>query len=207
MVTSYLQLLKTRYDGVLDEDGEEFLEFAAAGAERMREMIDALLEYSRVETDGDPLESVDLNEVIDDVLVDLQVSIEESDAEISTERLPRVKGDANQLRQVFQNLLSNAITYTDDGPPRIDVSATRDDGEWVMSVQDDGIGIDPEEQDRVFTVFDRLHGRGDYEGTGIGLALCQRIVERHDGEIWVESEPGEGSTFSFTLPPAADAAT
>ncbi|WP_241471240.1 MEDS domain-containing protein [Natrinema salifodinae] len=200
MVTSYLQLLETRYGDAFDEDGEEFLAFAVDGAERMREMIDGLLAYSRIETQGDPFEPMDLNDVVEDVLADLQVRIDESDAEITTAELPRVEGDASQVRQVFQNLFSNAITYSGDEPPRVHVDAKRRGREWVISVEDDGIGIDPDDQDRVFTVFDRLHSREEYDGTGIGLALCERIVERHGGDIWVESEPGEGATFSFTLP-------
>ena len=200
MVTSYLQLLGNRYGDKLDADAEEFLEFAIDGADRMRDMIDALLEYSRIETHGDPFEPVDLDTQLEYVLSDLQISIEEIDAEVTTEQLPTVYGDANQLRQVLQNLLSNAITYSGDEPPRVHISALRQHGEWVISVEDQGIGIDPAEQDRVFTVFDRLHSREAYEGTGIGLALCQRIVERHGGEIWVDSEAGEGATFSVTLP-------
>ncbi|QSX00736.1 MEDS domain-containing protein [Haloterrigena alkaliphila] len=204
MVTSYLQLLEQRYADAFDEDGEEFLEFAVDGAERMRDMIDGLLEYSRIETRGDPFEPVELDTVLDDVLADLQLQIDETDAEIAAAELPRVTGDASQLRQVFQNLLNNAIQYSGDEPPRVHVYANRRGREWVISVRDDGIGIDPEDQDRVFTVFDRLHSRDEYEGTGIGLALCQRIVERHGGDIWVDSEPGEGSTFSFTLPAQRD---
>ncbi|QLK25765.1 MEDS domain-containing protein [Natrinema zhouii] len=200
MVASYLQLLENRYGDAFDEDGEEFLAYAVDGADRMREMIDGLLEYSRVETRGDPFEPVELDALLDDVLADLQIQIEETDAEITAEQLPRVTGDASQLRQVVQNLLDNAIQYSGDAPPRIHIDAYRRGREWVISVQDDGIGIDPADQDRVFTVFDRLHSREEYEGTGIGLALCQRIIERHGGDIWVDSEPGEGSTFSFTLP-------
>ncbi|GAB3668129.1 PAS domain S-box protein [Halopiger thermotolerans] len=200
MVTSYLQLLEKRYADAFDEDGQEFLEFAVDGAERMREMIDGLLEYSRVETRGDSFEPTDLNAVVEEVLADLQFSIEESDAEIAVEDLPQLEADASQLRQVFQNLLSNAITYSGDEPPQIRIAADRRGNEWVISVEDRGIGIDPDDQDRVFTIFDRLHSRAEYDGTGIGLALCERIVERHGGEIWVDSEPGEGSTFSFTLP-------
>lgn len=199
MVTSYLQLLEKRYGGAFDEDGEEFLEFAVDGAERMKEMIDGLLEYSRVESRGDPLEPVDLEEVLEEVLTDVQLEVEESDAEITVEELPRVEGDASQLRQVFQNLIANAITYSGEEPPTVRVEAERRGRQWVVSVHDEGIGIEPEDQDRIFTVFDRLHSREEYEGTGIGLALCERIVERHGGEIWVESEPGEGSTFSLTL--------
>ncbi|MFC4541254.1 PAS domain S-box protein [Halosolutus amylolyticus] len=204
MVTSYLQLLENRYGDAFDEDGEEFLQFAVDGAERMREMIDGLLEYSRVETRGDPFEPVDLDAIVDEVLADLSLRIDESDAEITTADLPRVEGDASQLRQVFQNLLSNAIAYSGDETPRVHVDAERRGRKWVISVRDEGIGIDPDDQDRVFTIFDRLHSREEYEGTGIGLALCERIVERHGGDIWVESDPGEGSTFSFTLPAMDD---
>ncbi|ELY57459.1 MEDS domain-containing protein [Natronolimnohabitans innermongolicus] len=200
MITSYLQLIERRHGDALDDDGEEFLEYAVDGAERMREMIDGLLEYSRIETRGEPFEPVDLNDVLEGVLEDLQFRIEEHDAEITTAELPRVEGDASQLRQVFQNLLTNAITYSGDEPPRIRVDADRRGNEWIVSVEDDGIGIDPADQERVFTVFDRLHSREEYDGTGIGLALCERIVERHGGEIWLDSEPGEGATFSFTLP-------
>ena len=199
MVTSYLQLLENRYADAFDADGEEFLAFAVDGADRMREMIDGLLEYSRIETRGDPFEPVDLDRALEDVLADLQLQIDEADAEISVGDLPRVAGDASQLRQVFQNLLENAITYSESSP-RVRIDAKRRREEWVISVSDDGIGIDPEDQDRIFTVFDRLHSREAYDGTGLGLALCQRIVERHGGDIWVESEPGEGSTFSVSLP-------
>ncbi|WP_242695650.1 MEDS domain-containing protein [Halomontanus rarus] len=200
MVTSYLQLLENRYGESFDEEGEEFVEFAVDGTNRMREMIDGLLEYSRVETQGEPVEPVELDRILGNVLNDLQIQIEEANATITTEQLPRVEGDASQLRQVFQNLITNAITYSGDEPPRVHVDAERRGGRWIISVHDDGIGIDPENQDRVFTVFDRLHSREEYEGTGIGLALCQRIIERHGGEIWVESEPECGSTFFFTVP-------
>ncbi|MFC6767939.1 PAS domain-containing sensor histidine kinase [Natrinema soli] len=204
MVSSYLQLIESRYADELDEDGEEFLAFAVDGADRMRNMIDGLLAYSRIETQGDPLEPVGLDSVLESVLADLQFQIEETDAEITTDTLPRVEGDASQLRQVFQNLLSNALEYSGDEPPRVFVDAERRGREWVISVHDEGIGIDPEDQERVFEVFQRLHSREEYSGTGIGLALCQRIIERHGGEIWVDSEPGEGATFSFTLPAVED---
>ena len=200
MVSSYLGLLESRYADDLDADAREFIEFAVDGADRMREMIDGLLAYSRVETRGDPFEPVELDAVLDDVLDDLQLQIEDADAAITVGELPRVEGDGNQLRQVLQNLLENAITYSGESAPRIHIDAQRRKQEWVISVRDNGIGIDSENQGRIFDIFDRLHGRDEYDGTGIGLALCQRIVERHDGEIWVDSEPGEGSTFSFTLP-------
>ncbi|MFC4544567.1 ATP-binding protein [Halosolutus amylolyticus] len=202
MVSSYVRLIERRYGDDLDDDGEEFIEYAIDGTERMREMIDGLLEYSRVDTRGEPLEPVDLDAVLADVRQDLELRIEETDATIETDELPRVQGDETQLRQLFQNLLSNAIEYSGEGPPRIDVSAEREATEWVVSVRDRGIGIDPADQDRVFEVFQRLHTQEEHSGTGIGLAICKRIVERHGGEIWIDSEPGAGTTFAFTLPEA-----
>ncbi|ELY93465.1 multi-sensor signal transduction histidine kinase [Natrialba hulunbeirensis JCM 10989] len=202
MVSSYLQLLDSRYREELDDEGAEFLEFAVNGADRMRAMIDGLLEYARVETRGEPLEPVELDTIVEEVRKDLQVQVTERDAEITVESLPRVQGDESQLRQVVQNLLSNALVYNDEESPTVHVSAERRtwDDECVISIADDGIGIDADDQERIFSVFDRLHSREEFEGTGIGLALCQRIVERHGGTIWVESEPGEGTTISFTLP-------
>ena len=199
MITSYLGLLERRYADELDEEGEEYIEFAVDGAERMREMIDGLLEYARVETQGDPFESVDLNDVLADVQQNLELQIGESAAEIEIDHLPHVVGDRRQLRQVFQNLIYNAIEYSGDEPPRVHVSADRNGQRWIVSVSDEGIGIDSDDQERVFEVFQRLHTHDEHAGTGIGLALCQRIVEHHGGRIWVESEVGEGSTFSFTL--------
>ena len=199
MVSSYLQLIDRRYD--LDEEGEEFLEFAVDGAERMRSMIDGLLEYSRVETGGDPLEPLELESLLDDVRENLQVSIEEHDVTIETDHLPRVQGDPDQLRQLFQNLLANAIEYS-ERQPTVHVTAERSGSDWIVSVEDDGIGIEPDEQAQIFEMFTRGHRRNDGAGTGIGLALCERIVERHGGRIWVDSEPNEGSTFSVTLPAA-----
>ncbi len=199
MVSSYLQLLERRYSDAFDEDAEDYLEFAVDGADRMRRMIDGLLQYSRIETSGEPLEPTDLDSILTDVLEDLQLRIEESAADVTSESLPQVEGDANQLRQVFQNLLKNAIEYSGDDPPRVHISAEETGDEWIISVHDEGIGIDPGDTNRVFEVFNRLHSHEEYDGTGIGLAVCERIVERHGGEIWVDSNPGEGATFSFTL--------
>ncbi|WP_050049845.1 ATP-binding protein [Halostagnicola sp. A56] len=199
MISSYLELIDNQYDDELDDTGREFLEFAVGGAERMRKMIEALLTYSRVETHGNNFEPVELDDVVADVRESLSIQIDEQDAEITVDSLPRVTGDPSQLRQVLQNLFSNAIKYNGEGSPRIRVSSERRGGEVIVSVSDDGIGIDSEDTARVFDVFDRLHSRIEYDGTGIGLAICERIVERHGGDIWVDSEPGEGSTFSFSV--------
>ena len=200
-IASYLQLLERRYEEDLDDDAREFVDFAVSGATRMREMIDGLVRtYARVDQDGDTFEPVDLHVVLEDVERDLDKKIETSGAEITADSLPSVSGDYGQLEQVLMNLIDNAIKYSGDESPRIHLSAERDDGMWVVSVQDEGIGMKPEKTGNVFNVFTRVHSKEEYPGTGIGLALCDRIIERHGGDIWVESEPGEGSTFSFTVP-------
>ena len=201
MVSSYLRLIEKRYGDDLDEDAEEFLAFAVDGADRMRAMIDGLLEYSRVESNGDPFEPVELDALLADVCDDLQLPIEERGAEITTGGLPRVQGDPTQLRQLLQNLLDNAVEYGGESP-QVRVTAEREGSTWRLSVRDDGIGIPREEQERVFRIFRRLHTDDEHAGTGIGLALCQRIIERHDGEIGIDSEPGKGTTVSLTLPAA-----
>lgn len=200
MVSSYLQLIQRRADDELTDETREYLEYAVDGADRMGAMIEGLLQYSRVETQGNPFEPVDLNDVVANVRTDLDVRISESDAEITVEELPRVAGDEIQLRQVFQNLVTNAIVYSGDDRPRIHIDAERSGEMWTVSVQDRGIGIEPEYQDKIFEVFQRLHAESEHPGSGIGLALCERIVERHGGDISVDSEPGEGATFSFSLP-------
>ncbi|NGM71120.1 histidine kinase [Natronolimnobius sp. AArcel1] len=202
MISSYLQLIERRAD--LTAENEEFLEFAVDGADRMREMINGLLTYSRIETRGKPFESVALADVFADACENVQFQLEDSNADLSVDSLPRISGDRSQLRQLFQNLLANAVKYAGEEPPDIEVTAYKDDTEWVISVRDEGIGIAPDEQTQIFEVFDRLHSRAEYDGAGIGLALCERIVERHGGRIWVDSDVGEGSTFSFTLPAATD---
>ena len=200
MISSYLQLLETRRGEELDEEAHEYLEYAVNGADRMREMVDGLLEFSRVETRGVEFDVVDLNDVLVDVQTDLQRPIAESGADITVEELPHVEGDRDQLRQLFQNLLENAIQYSGEESPVVYVSAKSEGDGAVVSVSDEGIGIDSERQERIFEVFSRLHPQEDYEGTGLGLALCQRIVEGHGGDIWVESEAAEGATFFVSLP-------
>ncbi len=197
MIRSYLDLIRRRYEGELDEDADEFIDYAVDGADRMRKMIDDLLTYSRIGTDDITAEPVECSVILDRVLDSLQVAIEETDADITVEELPTIEGDPQQLSQLFQNLISNAIAYSGDSPPDIHVSATRHDGVWQFSVVDDGVGIDPDRTDEVFEIFSSGPASSS---TGIGLAICQKIVQRHGGEIWVESELGAGSTFRFTIP-------
>ncbi len=200
MISSYLSMLEDRYREEFDEEATEFIDYAVNGAERMREMIQDLLAYSRVESDAGPHEKVDLEEIVDLTLADLARRIEENDARIDVGDLPTVRADPNQLEMVFQNLVANAIKYRDDDPPEIEIDAERTDDAWQLRVADNGIGIDPAYSDQIFEIFERLHGQEEYPGTGIGLALCQKIVRAHGGDIWVESEAGSGSTFYFTLP-------
>jgi light-regulated signal transduction histidine kinase (bacteriophytochrome) len=207
MVKSYLQLLERRYKGQLDQDADEFIAFAADGATRMQTLISDLLTYSRVSTDAKPLESTNCTTLLDSVLADLKIAIEESGVVVTHDDLPTLMADDTQLRRVFQNLIGNAIKFHRDRPPEVHIGIEHKEGEsdeetayWLFSVQDNGIGIDPSKFEQVFMIFQRLHARTDYEGTGVGLAICKKIVERHEGRIWVESEPGKGSTFYFTIP-------
>jgi light-regulated signal transduction histidine kinase (bacteriophytochrome) len=199
-ITSFLQLFVKRYGNDVDEKAHEFIDFVVDGADRMKSMINALLTYSRVGTRGDQFEPADLEQALIEVKKGLSLAIEESGAQISHDPLPTVTGDAHQLSLLLQNLIGNAIKFRGDAPPEIHVGATTTDDTWEISVQDNGIGIDREYSERVFQVFQRLHSREEYPGTGVGLAVCRRIVERHGGHIWVESEPGQGTTFRFTLP-------
>jgi PAS domain S-box-containing protein len=204
MVASYLQLLQRRYQDHLDEDANEFIEYAVDGATRMKALINDLLTYSRVQTKQQPFKAVVLEEVVNTALTNLQVAIEDNAAEIIYDELPTVSGDSRQLVQVFQNLIGNALKFRSDAPPCVRVSAKRRSGEWIISVSDNGIGIEEAYRERIFIIFQRLHGKGKYSGTGIGLAICKKVVERHGGRIWVESEPGNGTTFYFTLPAIKD---
>lgn len=203
-VSSYLQLLERRYRDDFDEDGQEFIDFAVNGAERMSEMIQALLEYSRVDTRGDPLSPTSMDEVYETAHQNLRVAIDQNNATVTADRLPTVQGDEQQLVRLLQNLLDNAIKYAGDTEPRVHISAERTDDKWAFAVEDNGIGMTAKDTERIFQVFERLHGRESYSGTGIGLAMCRKIVDRHGGDIWVESERGEGSTFHFTLHATTD---
>ena len=201
MVASYVQLLARRYTDKLDADANDFINFAVDGAKRMQTLINDLLAYSRVGTRNKPLTPTDCELVLQDALNNLQMAIAESDAIITHDTLPVVHGDNVQLAQLFQNLLSNAIKFRHHGEtPQIHIGAERRAAEWVLSVRDNGIGMDLQHAGRIFQIFQRLHTRDEYPGTGIGLAVCKKIVERHGGHIWVDSKPDQGSTFLFTFP-------
>lgn len=202
MVASYTQLLARRYQGKLDRDADEFIGFAVDGATRMQTLIRDLLSYSRVMTQGRSLQPVDTRRAFDAARENLHKAIEESGVNLSVGALPVIHADATQMTQLFQNLLGNALKYRNEQAPRIHVDAKPDEKSWLFSVQDNGIGIEPQYFERIFQMFQRLHTREKYSGTGIGLAICRRIVERHGGRIWVESEAGRGSTFLFAIPRA-----
>ncbi len=200
MVTNFLQLLEERYKNELDADADEFIAFAVDGASRMQRMIKDLLEYSRVGTQGQAFVPMDCEAVFMKVGENLKVTIEENAVSLTHDPLPLVMGDETQLGQLFQNLIVNAIKFRGDQSPEIHVGVVQKDSKWVFSIKDNGIGIDPEFADRIFVIFQRLHPDGEYPGSGIGLSISKRIVERHGGRIWVESKPGRGSTFFFTIP-------
>lgn len=200
MVASYVELLERRYRGKLDPDADDFIAYAVDGAKRMQRLINDLLAYSRVGTRAKDFEPTDSEAVLGQVLTNLSRTTEESGAVVKSAQLPTVVSDDVQLGQLFQNLIVNAIKFRGDKPPRVQISAERKGEEWVFSVRDNGIGIDPKYANRIFMIFQRLHSRGEYPGTGIGLAICKKIAERHGGRIWVESEFGKGATFYFTIP-------
>ena len=199
MVASYTQLLRRRYAAKLDADADEFIGYAVDGALRMQALINGLLTYARVGTRPLELVAVDANQIVDAVVADLAAAVADSGATISREPLPTVMADATQLHQLFQNLIANAIKFHGAVPPVVLINAQPLPDEWVFSVRDQGIGIPPESQERIFMIFQRLHTREEYQGSGIGLAVCKRVVERMGGRIWVESQPGVGTTFFFSL--------
>ena len=200
MIASYLQLVAQRYTDKLDDDGREFIGYAVDGAKRMQALINDMLAYSRVGTKAKPFAPVDCAAVVDTALQHLRVAVDESGARIECGILPRVSGDASQLVQLFQNLLGNAIKFRGSATPAIRIDCEPSDEGWCISIVDNGIGIEPEYFERIFVLFQRLHGRTQYPGTGIGLALCKKIVERHGGRIWVERAPMQGCAFRFMLP-------
>jgi PAS domain S-box-containing protein len=200
MVMSYAELLGERYRGQLDARADKYIHYAVEGAKRMQQLVDDLLAYSRVGTQGKPLRPTDSAAVVDQVLGGLRQAIDEAGADVRRGALPRVNADEVQLAQLFQNVVGNAVKFRSGRPPRISIDARQEGGEWLFSVADNGIGIEKEYSERVFQMFQRLNERGKYEGSGIGLAIAKRIVERHGGRIWFDSELGKGTTFYFTVP-------
>jgi light-regulated signal transduction histidine kinase (bacteriophytochrome) len=202
MVASYTQLLAKGYKWRLDSDADEFIAYAVDGSNRMQRMIQDLLAYSRAGTSGKALRKIASEVALQEALTNLQAAIEESGAVVTHDPLPAVTTDDMQLAQIFQNLVGNAVKYRRaDVAPQVHISATNSTGhEWVFAVRDNGLGIDPQYFARIFVLFQRLHGREELEGTGIGLAICKKMLERLGGKIWLESQPGKGSTFYFSIP-------
>ena len=200
MVTSFTQLLAKRYKGKLDSDADEFITYIVDGAARMHRLINDLLAYSRLGSHHAEFAPSDCEEILAAAVANLGSAIEENGATVTHDPLPTVMADRDQLSRLFQNLLGNAIKFRAVDPPVVHVSARRNENEWLFSMRDNGIGMDPEHFERVFLIFQRLHGKGERSGTGIGLAICKKIVERHGGKIWIESQAGKGSTFYFTIP-------
>lgn len=205
MVQGYTQLLLRRYKGKVNGEIQELTNYIEDGVSRMQGLIDGLLAYSRVGAEGKSFELTDCNTVLEKAVENLQVAVEESKAQVTCDTMPTMLADSMQLLQLFQNLIGNAIKFhKKEEPPQVHISAEGKEREWVFSVQDNGIGIDPKYFDRLFVAFQRLHSRTEYPGSGIGLAICKKIVERHGGRTWVESEPGKGSTFFFTIPQSTE---
>jgi PAS domain S-box-containing protein len=200
VVAGFVNLLAKRYKGKLDEKADEFIEHAIDGTKRMQVLIKDLLDYSRVGSTGKSFTPTDCLSSLDKAVFNLQIVLKESGAVITHDDLPTVMADSSQLIRLFQNLISNAIKFHGKEAPRIHISAKQKEDEWIFSFKDNGIGIDPKFSDKIFVMFQRLHAKKEYPGTGIGLATCKKIVERHGGRIWVESEPGKGSTFFFSIP-------
>lgn len=200
MVATYTELLAERYRGKLDANADKYIRYALEGANRMQRMVKEVLDYSRISTNAKVPILVETEFIVENVLAGLQVAIDESGAEIVREQLPAVRADQGQLAQVFQNLIVNALKFRGERPPRIRIAADKSNGKCLFRVEDNGIGIDKQYSDRIFQMFQCLHERGRYEGNGIGLAIARKIVERHGERIWFESEPGNGTTFYFTMP-------
>jgi signal transduction histidine kinase len=201
MVSSYVQLFEKRYANQVDAQAKKYIDYAVEGAKRMQALIGGLLEFSRVGRVDEPSGRVDMSAALEQALLNLRSSIEESRAVVTHGPLPVLTGNASRLAQVFQNLVGNAIKFhRTDEPPVVHVSALRKRREWLFAVRDNGIGIDPQYLDRIFVIFQRLHTRAEYPGTGIGLSICKKVIEHHGGRIWVESKPGAGTTFHFTVP-------
>lgn len=200
MISSFTQLLEKRYKGSLDQDADEFIGFIVDGAHRMQQMLDSLLEYSRISTEAKKYELVDMNEVVNESLKNLKIAVEENHADIHSDTLPKIYADRTQMIQLFQNLIANAIKFQGEETPNIHISSRIVGDKYFFSVKDNGIGIDPKYQERIFQVFQRLHTADEYDGTGIGLSITKKILKYHNGRIWVKSQPNKGSTFYFSIP-------
>ena len=199
MIAGYTQLLQRRYNDKLDEDANQFIYYTVDGVVRMQSLINDLLTYSRLNTSSEALKYVDCRDVLNEVLAALQMTIEESGAAITLGPMPNIRADRTLLFQLFQNLIGNAIKFRRDQQLLINITAKPQGKQWLFSVSDNGIGMEPQYLERIFVIFQRLHTQDKYAGTGIGLAICKKIVERHGGRIWAESQPGKGSTFYFII--------
>ena len=199
-ISGFVQLLKMEYEGKFDEQGQDWIRRTVQAVEQMQTLIRDLLSYSRVEARSRTLTQIPFLDIVKDALTLLESPIHDSGGQVTWGPLPEIIGDRSQLVQLVQNLIGNGLTYHGDKPPRIHVSAERGGREWIFSVRDNGIGIEPKYHEQIFEIFKRLHDQKDYPGTGIGLAVCRRVANRHGGRIWVESEPGHGSVFHFTIP-------
>jgi light-regulated signal transduction histidine kinase (bacteriophytochrome) len=199
-IAGFVQLLQQEYEGKLDEQAQEWILRTVGAVTRMQTLIGDLLSYSRVDARSRPFTRISFLDIVNDALILLESSIHDSGGQVACGKLPIVMGDRSQLVQLMQNLIGNGLAYRSDTPPHIHISAKRSAKDWIFSISDNGIGIDPKHYEQIFEIFKRLHNQKDKPGTGIGLAVCRRVVNRHGGKIWVESEPGHGSTFHFTIP-------
>ena len=199
-MTSFVQLLEHRYNEKLNSTGKEYIAFVVEGAKRMYKLVNDLLAYSRVDSASVRLTTISLESALQKALHGLTLSIAENNATVTWDELPSVNADRSQLTQVFQNLIGNAIKFRGEADPAIHITATRSGGEWLLSLRDNGIGFPQQYAEQIFQLFQRLYHGDAYAGTGIGLTICKRIIERHGGRIWAESQPGKGATFYFTLP-------
>jgi len=202
-ISNYTQLLAKRYKGVLNDDADQFIDFIVDGAKRMQQQIEDLLLYSRVDRKGESFAHADCGEIVAAAIANLSLSIEETRAEIQVGQLPALFCDKSQIQQLIQNLLSNAMKFRSEQTPVVKINSADAGSNWTFTVEDNGIGFDMKHADRVFVIFKRLQTKDNYPGTGIGLAICKKIVERHGGRIWAESVPGNGSSFHFSIPKAA----
>jgi chemotaxis family two-component system sensor kinase Cph1 len=205
MIGSYVTLIERRYADLVDEEGKEFFEYATRGVKQMKQLLDDLLKYMVVETNDYELEDVPLDEVLSSVQANLLTRVKETNANIQIDELPIVHGNRSLLILLFQNLISNALKFRSDNKPELKITVSRQGKQYLFAITDNGIGISKQYQDRIFSIFYRVYGKHQYEGTGIGLSICQKIVGLHGGKIWVESEEGKGSTFYFTLGDMVDA--